>query len=59
MLTTSSITVTSLAPEVVEEIEAEEDAHAGVRAVEAAKHVFGRTSRWSLFTGCVSLSLFK
>ncbi|EIW58899.1 drug:h+ antiporter [Trametes versicolor FP-101664 SS1] len=51
VLTTSSITVTSLAPEVVEEIEAEEDAHAGVRAVEAAKHVFGRTSRWSLFTG--------
>ncbi|KAI0819605.1 drug:h+ antiporter [Trametes gibbosa] len=51
VLTASTITVTSLSPEVVEEIEAEEDAHAGVRAVQAAEHVFGRRSRWFLFTG--------
>ncbi|KAI0334669.1 MFS general substrate transporter [Cubamyces sp. BRFM 1775] len=44
-------TVTTLAPEVVEEIEAEQDAHAGVRAVEAADLVFGKTSRWFLFIG--------
>ncbi|OSD00087.1 drug:h+ antiporter [Trametes coccinea BRFM310] len=44
-------TVTTLAPEVVEEIEAEEDAHAGVRTVEAAEQVFGTTSRWFLFVG--------
>ncbi|KAI9069135.1 MFS general substrate transporter, partial [Trametes sanguinea] len=44
-------TVTTLAPEIIEEIEAEEDAHAGVRAVEAAEQVFGTTSRWFLFIG--------
>ncbi|KAI0763855.1 drug:h+ antiporter [Trametes elegans] len=50
ILTTAS-TATTLPPDVVEEIEAEEDAHAGVRAVEAAEHVFGRSSKWALFTG--------
>ncbi|KAI0353438.1 drug:h+ antiporter [Trametes cingulata] len=49
VLTTS--TTTTLPPEVIEEIEAEEDAHAGVRTVEAAEQVFGRTSRWFLFVG--------
>ncbi|KAI0628168.1 drug:h+ antiporter [Trametes polyzona] len=51
VLTASTVTVTSLPPEVIEEIEEEEDAHVGVRAVEAAEHVFGRTSRWFLFVG--------
>ncbi|KAI0365208.1 drug:h+ antiporter [Pilatotrama ljubarskyi] len=49
VLTTS--TTTTLPPEVIQEIEAEEDAHAGVRTVEAAEQVFGRTSRWFLFIG--------
>ena len=39
-----------------EEIEAEQDAHAGVQAVEAAELVFGRYSQWSLFVGYVSFS---
>ncbi|KAG2353161.1 major facilitator superfamily domain-containing protein [Suillus spraguei] len=30
---------------------AEQDAHAGVRKVEAAQHVYGRYSRWCLFIG--------
>ncbi|KAI0666920.1 drug:h+ antiporter [Trametes maxima] len=47
----STASATTLPPEVVEQIEAEEDAHAGVRAVEAAEHVFGPSSKWFLFIG--------
>ncbi|KAI0691091.1 drug:h+ antiporter [Cerioporus squamosus] len=36
---------------VEEEIEAEEDAHLGVKAVEAAERVYGRYSKWFLFVG--------
>jgi hypothetical protein len=32
---------------------AEQDAHAGVKKVEAAQRVYGRYSRWCLFIGCV------
>ncbi|OCH87436.1 drug:h+ antiporter [Obba rivulosa] len=40
-----------LAPEVLEELEAEEDAHVGVKKVEAAEKVYGRYSKWFLFIG--------
>ena len=33
----------------------EEDAHAGVRVVEAAEKVYGEYSKWFLFIGCVRL----
>lgn len=32
-----------------EELERERDAHAGVQRVEAAKKVYGRSSKWILF----------
>ena len=35
------------------EIEAEEDAHLGVKTVEAAEKVYGRYSKWFLFVGYV------
>lgn len=34
-------------------VAAEQDAHAGVKKVEAAQRVYGRYSRWCLFVGCV------
>lgn len=43
--------VSTLSPHVADEIEAEEDAHGGVAAVEAAEQVFGQYSKWSLFIG--------
>ncbi|KAI1784015.1 MFS general substrate transporter [Ganoderma leucocontextum] len=43
--------VSTLSPDVAEEIEAEEDAHGGVAAVEAAEQVFGQYSKWFLFLG--------
>ncbi|KAM5544508.1 hypothetical protein V8D89_002168 [Ganoderma adspersum] len=43
--------VSTLDPDVAEEIEAEEDAHGGVAAVEAAEQVFGQHSKWFLFLG--------
>lgn len=42
--------------EVLSALAAEQDAHAGVRRVEAAQRVYGRYSRWCLFIGCVLLS---
>ncbi|RPD58709.1 hypothetical protein L227DRAFT_654471 [Lentinus tigrinus ALCF2SS1-6] len=47
----SILTTSTLDPEIIEEIEAEEDAHAGVATVQAAEHVFTSTSRWFLFIG--------
>ena len=41
---------------VEEEIQAEEDAHLGVKAVEAAERVYGRYSKWFLFIGYVATS---
>ena len=35
------------------ELETEEDAHLGVKTVEAAEKVYGRYSKWFLFVGCV------
>lgn len=39
--------------EVPSVLAAEQDAHAGVKKVEAAQRVYGRYSRWCLFIGCV------
>ena len=36
-----------------EELQAEADAHVGVKTVEAAEKVYGRYSKWFLFLGCV------
>ena len=44
-------------PRIAEELQAEEDAHVGVKAVEAAEKVYGKYSKWFLFIGCVSGSL--
>ncbi len=38
----------------VEVLQAEEDAHLGVKAVEAAEKVYGRYSKWFLFVGYAS-----
>ncbi len=46
--------VPTLDKSIEEELEAEEDAHLGVRAVEAAEKVYGRYSKWFLFIGCVT-----
>ena len=40
-------------PRTEEEIEAERDAHVGVKIVEAAEKVYGRYSKWFLFLGYV------
>ncbi|EMD31052.1 hypothetical protein CERSUDRAFT_163556 [Gelatoporia subvermispora B] len=40
-----------LAASLVEELEAEQDAHVGVKKVEAAEKVYGRYSKWFLFIG--------
>ena len=45
--------MSTLDPEIAEELEAEEDAHGGVRTVEAAEQVFGKYSKWFLFIGYV------
>ena len=37
------------------ELQAKEEAHIGVKAVEAAEKVYGRYSKWFLFIGCVLL----
>ena len=37
----------------VKELQAEQDAHLGVKAVEAAEKVYGRYSKWLLFIGSV------
>ncbi|TFK84888.1 MFS general substrate transporter [Polyporus arcularius HHB13444] len=47
----SILTTSTLDPETIEEIEAEEDAHGGVATVQAAEFVFTSTSRWLLFIG--------
>ncbi|KAI0742109.1 MFS general substrate transporter [Daedaleopsis nitida] len=47
----SILTISTLDPETAEELEAEEDAHAGVATVEAAEQLFGQRSRWFLFIG--------
>ena len=38
-------------------LQVEEDAHLGVKAVEAAEKVYGRYSKWFLFVGCVLVPL--
>ena len=48
-----------IAPELIQEIEAEEDAHVGVKKVEAAEKVYGRYSKWFLFIGYVFTSLMR
>ncbi|KAI0793538.1 MFS general substrate transporter [Fomes fomentarius] len=47
----STLTTSTLDQETIEEIEAEEDAHAGVAAVEAAEQVWDERSKWFLFIG--------
>lgn len=37
----------------LEVLQAEEDAHLGVKRAEAAEKVYGRYSKWFLFVGCV------
>ena len=49
--------IPKLDKQTVEVLQAEEDAHLGVKAVEAAEKVYGRYSKWFLFVGCV-LSFF-
>ena len=44
-------------PRTEQEIEAERDAHVGVKTVEAAEKVYGRYSKWFLFLGYVSACL--
>ena len=46
--------VPKIDPHLVEVIEAEVDAHVGVKKVEAAEKVYGRYSKWFLFIGYVS-----
>lgn len=41
------------------EIDAEADAHLGVRTVEAAEQVYGRYSKWFLFIGYVLLMPYR
>lgn len=43
--------VPKIDPHLAEVIEAEVDAHVGVKKVEAAEKVYGRYSKWFLFTG--------
>ena len=50
--------IPKLDKQTVEVLQAEEDAHLGVKAVEAAEKVYGRYSKWFLFVGCV-LSVFS
>ena len=45
--------IPKLDKQTVEVLQAEEDAHLGVKAVEAAEKVYGRYSKWFLFVGCV------
>ena len=40
-----------------QEIEEEQDAHLGVKTVEAAEKVYGRYSKWWLFAGYVACPL--
>ena len=40
-----------------QEVEEEQDAHLGVKTVEAAEKVYGRYSKWFLFIGYVDASL--
>ncbi|TBU22782.1 drug:h+ antiporter [Dichomitus squalens] len=43
--------IPKLDEDIERELEAEEDAHIGVKAVEAAEKVYGRHSKWFLFIG--------
>ena len=45
--------VPKLDNKVEEELHSEDDAHLGVKAVEAAEKVYGRYSKWFLFIGYV------
>ena len=47
--------IPKLDKEIELELQAEEDAHFGVKAVEAAEKVYGRYSKWFLFIGYVSV----
>lgn len=44
-------------PRTAREIEEEEDAHLGVKTVEAAEKVYGKYSKWFLFIGYVYFQL--
>ena len=49
--------IPKLDQEIIEVLQAEEDAHLGVKAVEAAEKVYGRYSKWFLFIGSVLVPL--
>ncbi len=38
-------------PRTAQEVEEEQDAHVGVKTVEAAEKVYGKYSKWFLFLG--------
>ena len=44
-------------PSLAQKIQEEEDAHLGVKTVEAAERVYGRYTKWLLFVGLVPLYL--
>ena len=46
--------VVALDPKTAREVQEEQDAHVGVKTVEAAGRVFGKYSRWALFIGYVA-----
>ncbi|KAI0828482.1 drug:h+ antiporter [Trametes gibbosa] len=43
--------IPSIDPDLARKIQEEEDAHVGVKTVEAAERVYGRYSKWFLFSG--------
>ena len=45
--------LSGLDTEILVAVQAEEDAHIGVKKVEAAERVYGRFSKWFLFIGSV------
>src|SRR6267154_1106408 len=55
----ASVCGAALESEVRSVLDAEQDAHAGVKKVEAAQRVYGRRSRWCLFIGCVVSPLHR
>lgn len=49
----SPSSVVVLDPKIAREVEEEQDAHLGVKTVEAAEKVYGKHSKWFLFLGYV------
>ena len=47
--------VVALDPKTAREVQEEQDAHVGVKTVEAAEKVYGKYSKWFLFIGYASL----